>query len=958
MRIKQLAYAIGMIGFVGSMGFAVAADDVQKVDKIEVTGSSIKRIAKEGALPVQVVTRDEIVKSGVSSVADLIAQLPAMQGFTSAADSVGGTGGGVQTASLHDLGSEYTLVLLNGRRLAPSGSGSQVDLNSIPLSAIERVEVLTDGASAIYGSDAIAGVVNFVLKKNQQGFEVDARYTMPQESGGKGWNASFSGGFGDLETDGFNVLMAYSHDRQDQLKATDRDFAKTGMINFKADGYRVTWDANGDVTRTFVPNANLYFFNGSGNAIPGNAQVFYNDANGVAQTATFNPYLRANGKCAPDNSQIGSQCFFDYTSTIEITPESDRDSLFGKASLKLGDWTAYVDAAASRFTMLSRIAPYPTLYFPINTASAGGQALINKWITPYLPAGSTVTGLNARWRSLPAGNREQEYVTDSTHFVAGANGEFLGWDIDAALTHSVNESSVNYPTGWLLQKEFLDTFSAGLVDVFGTTDQLTDADKAALAKTIYHGPGNTDKTVLKGISLKASRPLFDLPAGEVLFGSGLDFRQYHFTSEIADVYRHYDAASDSYISLLLNESAQQPYDLERDTAGVFGELIVPVTDQLELNGAVRYDSIGKVRDNLASKDVNGNESDVTYKTSFRFQPSRNLMFRGSYGTGFKMPSMLALGRPITPFGVTSGNYACSPELGQISAALLQACQNKVGGADPALKSQHEVFNGGNPDLKPEKSEQMTVGFRFEPTTNLSVGLDWWRVKIEDALSSVSEAQIFGDPLKYASLFSTKRNTATGLDELAILDSAINIGKTDNRGIDWDLTLRNKLPFGRLTTRFAGTYLLKSSYTLPGSSDEFTTSLGQFGINDAVSFRTMAKLSFNLQQGALDHNLAVKYRSGYTDQFKDGENDCSVSENDALGDCFDVQLEVPSYTTVDWQTKWAISKQATATFGVNNLFDRAPSLSLRSSGAGHQVGYDPRYTDSYGRTFYIAGGYKF
>jgi iron complex outermembrane receptor protein len=150
-----------------------------------------------------------------------------MQGFSVAADSVGGGGGGVTTASIHDIGAAYTLVLLNGRRVAPSNSGTTIDLNSIPLSAIERVEVLTDGASALYGADAIAGVVNFILKKGASPWEVNAKYNSPEKSGGKSNSISISKGFGDYEDDGYSVFVSASHDQQKQLKASQRSFAST-----------------------------------------------------------------------------------------------------------------------------------------------------------------------------------------------------------------------------------------------------------------------------------------------------------------------------------------------------------------------------------------------------------------------------------------------------------------------------------------------------------------------------------------------------------------------------------------------------------------------------------------------------------------------------------------------------------------------------------------------------------
>ena len=149
------------VGLVSQGTFAQEANGAVDVQRVEITGSSIKRIAKEGALPVQTLSRKDIEQIGAQSVADLIVALPAFQGYITASASVNGGGAGVQSASVHAIGTAYTLVLLNGRRVAPYGTGSAVNLASIPLSAVEKVEILTDGASTLYGSDAIGGVVNF-----------------------------------------------------------------------------------------------------------------------------------------------------------------------------------------------------------------------------------------------------------------------------------------------------------------------------------------------------------------------------------------------------------------------------------------------------------------------------------------------------------------------------------------------------------------------------------------------------------------------------------------------------------------------------------------------------------------------------------------------------------------------------------------------------------------------------
>lgn len=518
--VRALAVAFG--GLVVASGTAWAQDSTT-LQRVEITGSSIKRVAAEGALPVQVITKADIVRSGASSVSELMQQLPAMQGFTSSSESVGGGGGGTMTASLHDIGESYTLVLLNGRRLAPRGSGSTVDLNSIPLSAIERVEVLTDGASALYGSDAIAGVVNFILKKDQENTQASFRYTSPEQSGGAGYNASISTGFGNLDKNGYNVLLAYSHDRQNQLKASERDFAKTGMISFQHNGQ------------------DLYFFNGSGNAIPGNANIRYVDPtkidpvknpNGYVSRA-FNPYMAKNGTCAPNNSQIGGECWFDYTSTIEIQPESDRDSFFGRATFKIGsDWTGSLDAAHTQYKMTTRIAAYPTGWFNLPLTSP----LVTANVTPYLSPEelASLNRVQARWRSLPAGGRETLWDTTSTHLVAGIEGAIAGWDVNGAVTYSVNDTKQDYPNGWLLADEFLAAAGAGAFNVFVTPEQFTDADKAALAKTVYHGPWDQEKTTMTGIEARGSRPVFKVAGGEAQLGVGADFRNYDYSRTVSD----------------------------------------------------------------------------------------------------------------------------------------------------------------------------------------------------------------------------------------------------------------------------------------------------------------------------------------------------------------------------------------------------------------------------------------
>lgn len=899
-------------------GFLVLPAVAQDAQRIEITGSSIKRVAAEGALPVQVISKEEIARTGATSVPELMQQLPTMQGFTTSGESVGGGGGGIMTVSLHDIGEEYTLVLLNGRRLAPRGSGSTIDLNSIPLSAIERIEVLTDGASALYGSDAIAGVVNFILKRNQQDTQVSLRYTQPEKKGGKSANLSVSTGFGDLDKSGYNILLAFSHDEQDQLRSKDRDFAKTGIISFKHKGQ------------------DLYYFNGSGNAIPGNARVRYVDATGATQqTPAFNPYAKANGACAPDNSAIGDECWFDYTSTVEIQPESTRDSLFGRGVFKLGrDWTASVDAAYTDFKMVTRIAPYPTGWFNLPLDSA----LVNTYVKPYLTA-EQLAGMNrvqARWRSYPAGGRETEWNTRSTHLVGAVDGTAAGWDLSSAVTFAVNDTKQNYSNGWLLSDEFLSAVGSGAFNVFVRPEEFTDADRAALSKTVYHGPWDREKTTMKAVEARGSRPIFKLGGGDAMLGIGAEVRSYQYDRTV-------DPNNAAEKILFLGKD--DPYGLKRSNLGAFAEMTFPITKQLELTGALRYDQIGKVKDTLNGTTINESDSDTTYKVSARFQPSKQMVIRASVGTGFKAPSMLDIGKPRGDFGVTGDRYACpfvAPD------PLAAACQ-------PGL-SQVNVFTQGNAALRPERSDQASIGIVFEPVANVVVGLDWWQVKIKDLVTTLTDEQIFDNPVLYRELFTTKRNVATGDEELGILRASVNAARSINEGIDWKLSWDGNLGFGALKTSITGTHLLKSKYTRPGT-DVWVTSLGKYGENSAVSFRNVVRAAASLQTGAFNNTLAVKYRSGYKDQEQSADG-CAITEVDAFGDCVDVlDWNIPAYYTFDWQMTYSFNKKVDVRVGVNNLLNKKPHLSI-GDGGGHQVGYDPRYTDSYGRTYYVGLEMKF
>ena len=327
---KPLALIIARAVVTGS--FVAAAPGVlAQSERIVVTGSSILRTQVEGALPVLTLDRQYIEQSGATNATELIQQLPQVQNFVASSTGVNGSGQGNTTAALHALPSKYTLVLIDGVRPPPAalnnsfGGGFAAAIQAIPLDAVERVEILLDGATAVYGSDAVAGVVNFILKKNSTEGNAYAQYTWPTHGEAQSVNAGISKGWGDLAKDGWNVMGTFSYAHQEKLQATDRKVSKRGAY--------FPFTHNG---------VNYIFNNATENTEPGNLifQAVPASNPTAAPTAySINPYYRQNGNCQvpavvitdPTGTgslgAVGESCRFNYAATVQDVPPSDTPEL-------------------------------------------------------------------------------------------------------------------------------------------------------------------------------------------------------------------------------------------------------------------------------------------------------------------------------------------------------------------------------------------------------------------------------------------------------------------------------------------------------------------------------------------------------------------------------------------------------------------------------------------------------
>jgi iron complex outermembrane receptor protein len=925
-----------MVAGIGMLAQPVMAQEAP-IQRVEITGSSIKRIAKEGALPVQTLTSADIAKTGAKSVEDLVQALPAMQGFITAAESVNGGGGGVQTASIHNIGTGYTLVLLNGRRMASYNSGSGVNLASIPLAAVERVEILTDGASALYGSDAIAGVVNFILKKNQQDFNIDGTYSAPEKSGGKSSKFSMSKGFGDLESDGYNILLSYAHDEQKELNAADRDFAKTGLVRFSEGGKQYS------------------MYQLAVNTAPASVTLNFKDK--TRDPLTFSPNYLRDGKCAPNTAYIGTatdkSCWFDYSGTVQLIPESKRDSFFVSGNVKLNaDTKLFAEVVDSKFKQRARFAPpAQTLSLPLTDPKYAAN------VTPYLsqlgvnPADVQKAQMNLRL--VDAGGRAETYDTEARHIAFGVEGSYKDYDYSASYVHSENKQTMNYDGGFLSR----NTYKTLTFDPFGAPGN----SAAVLAPAVLHELDNEIKTKLDVLSLRGSGTVFNTAAGAAQLGVGADYSKQSYTNTPSSITQGPNPQQPNWTDTVLGSApGALPVDASRKNWGSFAEMLVPVLKNLDLSGALRYDSYDAPKNNkvydldgkLIGSATQGNKaSKTTYKLSLRYNPVETVLLRASYGTGFKVAELDQITKPVSDFGVTSGKYACP-----VSAPDPRA-NDCMGNTQYALTSGGNALSGSN-GLRPEESKQYTVGFRVEPNNNLSFGMDLWNVKLKNQIDQLPETFPFANPAQYNSLFSTVYDAGQGQNKLVTLLPYFNLAGSVYRGIDWDSTFKSKTGLGNLTVSWTGTYMLKSEKDVPGNPTE--SSLGRFDAYNNATARIVTRLAASLQAGMYTHTLAMNYRSGYHDQVVSADDAVvkSVNADGSLGDFVDMKRDVASYQTFDWQTRAQINKTFAITGGIKNLLDTKPSFSDRTAGGGNQVGYDGRYNSPLGREFYVTASAKF
>jgi len=932
----------------------VFAQDQAPVQKVFVTGSNIKRADKEDSSPISVMTAKEIAATGANTVAELLHNIPAFgSGSSNDFQNDNGFSKGASTASLRGLGSSSTLVLLNGRRIAAAayadpnnGKSTVYDLNTIPVSAIARVEVFKDGASAVYGSDAIAGVVNFITKDDYQGAELSAS-TSANDDGEFNRN-SINGviGFGDLEKDRFNALLSFDVANRGHTGIKDARDVEQGEYaknNYRLNEYGSYVSNTPFIFRQSRPGASF-----STNAAAG--QYISNSTAGcVGNVITGGPQ---HGIAVPNSFGVVTSsmltgrrfCSFDSNDYYESQSKGNDINLLGKLTVKLGEnVTSFTEIGVTRVERTYVGLPKtisstsPTTVFRVNGLPSSYQLL--------LPSGhpdNPYTGYSAaaafRFTGTDGGN---ENVNKTYRFLTGLKGTAGAWDWETGLLYNRAERN-DLGHGYL----YLPVINRIVTE--GRTIAATIADPNAVRDV-----ENSGYSQVTQLDAKASTSFGKLGGGEIGLAFGGEIRQ-----EKLGLSSDPELASGNIIGL-----SNSVLEGQRNVKSAFVELRTPWTKTFEMDFAGRYDKYP-------------NAKSFVPKVGAKWAATDKVTFRGSFAKGFRAPAL----SQVAPGGVQSftNNFAdpirCPDGVTPLAGADLLDCRRGISSVSTP-----------NPELKNETSKSYSLGAIINPTRNLDILIDYYRIRKQNEAQLLPTGFVAEHPDLFPGLIVRDGNNLVGANGavipntgqlLAINRTFVNQGSTDTSGIDVEAAYRMNLgENGRVTTRLNYTYML--AYKRAEREGEIAHNLvgTNGGLSDwATSVGDMPRHRFNLASTWSRGDHAVTATADYVSSvslLRRYDNDvtypvpyCHYGKGQPTtayslggapnftatnGDC-----NVDEWLTFGLAYSYTGFKNWTLSANVKNIFDTKAPYDVRETTAG----FNSQLHNNMGRYFRLTASYKF
>lgn len=950
---------------------AEEAVKVKDVERISVIGSHIKVNHDTGALPVTAISAEDIENSGAISGAELLADIP-QQGDVAfnSSRAVGGVNdarGDVSSYNLRGLGTGNTLVLLNGRRLVlHPGTQSEnfvpvttANANTLPVRGLKRVEILRDGAAAIYGSDAVAGVVNYALKDNYEGAELNLNYGTEEGTERDILNLSGATGFF-LNEDKTHISMSAGYYKREMIMASEKSYAKSADLRENSrfpDEVIIT--GTDDEGNPIYGNTDLHNLNSStpwGEFNTGTLGTFHlqpdtlsgcenSDSRGNPTTA-----LDVEGVCVDRGSQPSSDGY-DRNSERSLSSGVERANFYGMLTHQVNDEIELYSEALYYYAKADRVRE--------QAANLTSQRFTISENAFYNPFGEEVS--LRKYRPVDTGPRNIEVTDTSYRLLTGLRGYFNEWDWDSAVLYSKanTEDKANRIHTQRFQEAINSTNQATAYDVFNGADinNTNIGDPTGNSQSVIDSfmidVVRESETELALFDFKISRAdIFELPAGDVGFAAGVEYRYESFFDVRSDTLNTNEQFldilggakdEDQFASVVLGSSPTPDAAGSRNVFSAYTEFAVPLLEglpfieRLDMQIAARYERFSDVGDIMKPK------------AALSWIINDYVQFRASYAEGFKAPG-----------------------LPQVVAVDISRLNTR---SDPVTDSRYGVLEvrSGSDKLKPEESENLSWGVVIQPTKNLTFTADWWQLDQTDTVGLInSQTQLLYDAmLRYQDPTGDGNTLITrGGDDnevVAIQNDYVNLQDRESSGLDIGITYDLETGLGKFKFKANAAKLMKFTQladdmttqiiaaqnssdqglvdALKYSGDEITiTGSGDLiGQNGRPEWRVTSSL--NWRKAAWGAGLRYRYVSG----FEDTSLDYSIGEQD-------FKYQVDSFSKVDTYVNYRLPKsvmeKTKVTLGIKNLTDKKPPI------ADESFGYNSSVHSSLGRYFYMNINKKF
>jgi iron complex outermembrane receptor protein len=900
---KVLVQAISLALAYAAFGAPAMAQDTEQgpIQRVEVTGSSIKRASVETASPIQVITRDDIAKSGKGTVAEYLQTLTA-DGAGSLPTGFGnGFAAGSTAISLRGLGATSTLVLLNGRRMAPfaradDGQKSFTDLSTVPMEAVERIEVLKDGASATYGADAIAGVVNIILRKDFTGVAVKAEAgTSRYGDAGQG-KLAVTWGTGRLDEDGYNWLVnaeLFGNEELMNKDRSDRDYIGHGDI------------------RPWGYAANTQF--AAGYITPGASAATPTGALRNPVTGNYTSLPGCAGLSATVAQDPAGGCLWYADQFRSMQPKIGGVNLYTRVTKNLdAGLQVYAEAGYSRrdteFTLIPA-STSATVAFPPNAANPTG--VINYGNTILMaanhPQNTFGVATRLRYSMFDVGPSTRSANNEFSRFVVGLKGERFGWDFDTGYTHSESKLDLNYSNMInmkVLQAALGNPASQYFPYYIGAQ---AGRNPASLYAAMVVDAKSHSTTELDVVDFKASRELFQLPGGAMGLAVGTEYRRLKLDNPSLSGTED-GSINASYVAAKGTD----------DVKAVFVEIAAPVLKSVELSAALRYDRYK-------------NFSSTTPKFGAKWTPVNTFALRGTYSEGFRAPGPAESGVDSQSTGNSSVRdpVRCPGGVPAAGGATAADCSITIG----AVKV-------GNAALQPETSKGATLGLVWDPLQNTSMSLDAWKIKRSNEINPLSYVEAAALPTAIRNDNNlvvngvVRPNTGTLLLSNAPYQ---NSSFTEVKGIDLDIKQRIPMgSYGRSVIGLTWTHVASwQRVEKNGTSFQYAGTHGNCDTSNCAG-TPKDKISVNAtwERDALSISAIANYRADMANTYFAGDKCASQYANgsDAPNGC-----RLASFTTVDLSARYKLSAQWQIYASISNVFDKIAPLDPLTYGG---LSYNP------------------